>query len=41
MKNKKSFENAIKKYNNEVEKIDVSCFPKTLYKYMSFKDYTI
>lgn len=41
VKNKKSFENAIKKYNNEVEKIDVSCFPKTLYKYMSFKDYTI
>lgn len=24
----------------EVEKLDVSYFPKTLYKYMSFKDYT-
>lgn len=40
MKNKKSFDNAIKKYNKEVEKLDASYFPKTLYKYMCFKDYT-
>lgn len=40
MKNKKPFDNAIKKYNKEMEKLDASYFPKTLYKYMSFKDYT-
>lgn len=40
MKNKKAFDNAIKKFNKEVEKLDASYFPKTLYKYMSFKDYT-
>lgn len=31
MKNKKTFDNAIKKYNREVEKLDASYFPKTLY----------
>lgn len=41
VKNKKSFDNAIKKYNKEVEKLDTSYFPKILYKYMSFKDYTV
>ena len=40
MKNKKPFDNAIKKYNKETEKLDPSYFPKTLYKYMNFKDYT-
>ena len=40
VKNKKSFDNAIKKYNKEVEKLDASYFPKILYKYMNFKDYT-
>ena len=41
MKSKKSFDNAMKKYNKEIEKLDVSCFPKILYKHMSFKDYTV
>lgn len=41
MKNKKPFDNAIKKYNKEAEKLNISFFPKTLYKYMSFKDYTV
>lgn len=41
VKNKKPFDNAIKKYNKEVVKLEASCFPKTLYKYMSFNDYTV
>ena len=40
VKNKKLFDNAIKKYNKEVEKLKTSYFPKALYKYMSFQEYT-